>query len=183
MLCPHQVQGNALYYCVRYRHEHEIVKLLLDHGADFTDTGERGETCLMAASRYNLLATCRLLVERGSDVYETDDQGRYAMHACAISFYDTTSVISYLLNEAGKADDVNLRDFHERTPLHAAVAVQNTPVVRTLLAHGADVSAKNDTGKTPLQLADQRTDVWSLLVEHCAKNDVKGPPQQFEASG
>ena len=165
------MQGNALYYCVKYRHEPDIVRLLLDFGADVTETGERGETCLMAAARYNLLQTCRLLVERGCGVYETDDHGRYAIHACAISIYNTSSTIEYLLTEVGKTADVNLRDFHERTPLHAAVAVQNIAVTETLLGYGADVHAKSDAGKTPVQLAIRGSELWQMLIDHGATDD------------
>ena len=150
-----------------------MVEVLLDYGGDYTETGERGETCLHAAARYNYATTCRLLIERGSGVYETDDQGRYAIHACANSLYNTSATIDYLVNDVGKTDDVNLRDFHERTPLHSAVAVRNVAVARTLLGYGSDVNAQNDAGETPLHLATRDTEMWLLLVEHGAREDLK----------
>jgi uncharacterized protein len=36
------------------------------------------------------------------------------------------------------------------TPLHGAVRDNNTQVVETLLKHGADVSVRNNKGRTPL---------------------------------
>jgi ankyrin repeat protein len=41
-------------------------------------------------------------------------------------------------------------------------------VARLLLEHGADVNAKNKSGKTPLNLASQRPKVAQLLAEHLA---------------
>ncbi len=62
-----------------------------------------------------------------------------------------------------KGVDVNGQDGDMMTPLHYAAQVANKDLVRTLLRQGADVFAKNSSGKTPRALA--RPDVGVLLRE------------------
>jgi ankyrin repeat protein len=73
---------------------------------------------------------------------------------------------------------VNEKDKNSATPLHLASYNQKLKIVRVLLDHGANADAKNDQGKTPLQLAflrgshDTQGDgvgVALLLLEHSAQ--------------
>lgn len=51
------------------------------------------------------------------------------------------------------------------TPLHAAVTFNQPTMVRWLLDHGADVSAKDYNGKTPSELANEKgLDVLAALL-------------------
>ena len=168
-----QVQGNALYYAVKYRHEKAIVLMLLEHGGNVHDAGEFGETCLHAAARYNFVNTCKMLIQYGADLYTTDDLGRYPIHSCSQSLYNTTQTLQYLLDEAGKKSDVNLKDFNDRTPLHEAAYCGNTVVVETLLKYGADVNAQSKSGFVPLHLTSRGSPVWEILVRHGADTTVK----------
>lgn len=61
--------------------------------------------------------------------------------------------------------DPNYMDPEEGTALHVAIQARNLAALRTLLAHGADVSARDRNGMTPLELAGQ-------IVQ---KTEAKGP--------
>ena len=52
----------------------------------------------------------------------------------------------------GAGADIALRDAQQQTPLHAACAVASVDAVRALLKRGADVQAKDTTGRIALQL-------------------------------
>ena len=179
LLSFYQVQGNALYYAVKYRHEEPIVKLLLEHGADVHDAGEYGETCLHAVCRYNFTNTCKMLIQYGADVYATDDQGRYPIHSCANSVYNNERTLKFLLDEAGKRSDVTLKDFNERTPLHEAAYIRNASNVEVLIAYGADVNAQSRSGLTPLHLTSRGSPVWEILVRHGADTTIKNKQGQL----
>ena len=62
------------------------------------------------------------------------------------------------------------------TPLHFAAEQGHQAVVALLLAHQADVHAKDDRGSTPLHLAARKghRDVAELLLAHHAKVQCQG---------
>ena len=60
---------------------------------------------------------------------------------------------------------------HEsKTPLHWAAWDDRRDMAELLLAHGADVNAKDSYGRRPLQLAKKqgRTSIIALLKQHGA---------------
>ena len=82
---------------------------------------------------------------------------------------------------------VDPRDGHDATPLHLAAARGNVPIVRALLAAGADANALSKFGVTPLVVAcDAPKDAVLLLdamleattppdVNVCAPDDLDTP--------
>lgn len=59
----------------------------------------------------------------------------------------------------------------EVTPLHVAVANLNLDLARFLIAHGADVNARDAEGRTPLHVAVNRRDLETMRVLLDAKSD------------
>ncbi|CBH09940.1 6-phosphofructo-2-kinase/fructose-2,6-biphospha tase,putative [Trypanosoma brucei gambiense DAL972] len=75
-----------------------------------------------------------------------------------------SSELHYLLER--KLVDVNQRDYNGCTPLHVAALGGNESVVRVLISFGADITAIDNTGRTPLDWAaeNRHSGVCRLLV-------------------
>jgi ankyrin repeat protein len=110
----------------------EVMRLLLDYGADSTINTEENITPLMAAagiawasnqdraSESQVLDAVKLLVEeQGADVNTVSDLGETAMHAAA--YRGANSVVQYLFDKGAKLDVV-AKD--GRTPLIIADGVE-----------------------------------------------------------
>jgi ankyrin repeat protein len=63
---------------------------------------------------------------------------------------DNTDIAKNLIEEGA---DVNFRDEHGMTPLHAAVTYQLMDIVNLLLDYNADVNGVDQDGNTPLHIA------------------------------
>ena len=177
--------GNAFYFAVSYNRLN-MVELMIEKGGDVYSQGVFGETCLHCAARRNNLNMVKLLLKHGCDVTTTDDMGRHTIHAAAQSYYDSSTMISFLVSEVGKSDDVNITDFNERTPLHDATTVNNTLVMTTLLDMGADINAQTKTGYTALHMCKDRVELWDLLISRGADTSITNshgvPPKKPEPS-
>ena len=110
----------------------DVMRLLLEHGADPSLNTEDNITPLMAAagiswasnqeraSEAQVLEAVRLLVEeQGADVNDVSDIGETAMHAAA--YRGANSVVQYLFDQGAELDVV-ARD--GRTPLRVADGVE-----------------------------------------------------------
>jgi ankyrin repeat protein len=110
----------------------EVMRLLLDYGADSTINTEENITPLMAAagiawasnqdraSESQVLEAATLLVEeQGADVNAVSDLGETAMHAAA--YRGANSVVQYLFDKGAKLDVVAIDG---RTPLIIADGVE-----------------------------------------------------------
>ena len=164
--------ANAFHYAVR-RNRIQIVRILLEHGADPYSTGLYGETCMHVAARNNYTEIARILIDWGVDVRVTDDRGRHPIHSASASIFDTSEFVRFLLDRVKEAEYVDVRDFYEHTPLHEAASVGNTEVALTLLGRGAKVNVVDKSGNTPLHLARGNPGMWRVLIEHGADTNAK----------
>mmetsp|Transcript_19748 Transcript_19748/g.25575 ORF Transcript_19748/g.25575 Transcript_19748/m.25575 type:complete len:314 (-) Transcript_19748:51-992(-) len=79
-----------------------------------------------------------------------DADGRSALHYAASSGH--SELVKTLLTEAHASPDA--LDNFKQSPLHAAAQAGSASAVRTLLDNGADVSLRDNAGRTPLNAAD-----------------------------
>lgn len=136
----------------------EIVRLLLDAGADADGKLAGGESCLMTASRTGNLGCVEVLIASGAKVDAKERRGQSALMWAAAEGHE--EVVGYLLK--------NGADFRAKldsgfTPLFFAVRQGHGAVVKVLLDAGADVNEvarpKKRNGKamrsgtSPLMLA------------------------------
>jgi ankyrin repeat protein len=160
------------------------VRLLVELGVDVN--GKAGcESPLQCAARAGQLETVKLLVELGADVHARDT----CWNSPALGFANYKGqrhVVDYLLQFAPICDAVKyggldrvrtllredpdcviVRDNDGRTPLYYPNrdTRHGAQIIELLIAHGADTSAKDNAGRTPLDqmLQNGRPDLAEVL--------------------
>ncbi|MGY4154841.1 hypothetical protein ACVINW_000683 [Bradyrhizobium sp. USDA 4461] len=126
-----------------------VVRLLLAHGADGRKADDTGKPPIVYAAAAGQLGIVKQLLAR-----EIDVNTRYAndltllMWAAgpdeAVPETQALEVVSYLLDSGASIDD---RDARGRTALMIAAEGNHPAIAKTLLAHGADASLADKTGK------------------------------------
>jgi ankyrin repeat protein len=115
------------------------MQALLEHGADATLATERGVNALMLAA--------------GLGTTEQDTTGRFKTEAEAIEAIDIL---------VAEGVDINARDSRGRTALHGAALQGFDQVVAALADRGADLTAEDDAGYTPLDTAMGLAGGWGF---------------------
>ncbi len=109
------------------------------------------------------VAATKMLLDLGSPIVSTDRRKRSALHLAISS--RNPEIIKAVVE---KAENVDLRDRNQATPLMHAVMYSSTlEIIELLLAKGADVEAKNSNQQRPLHLACHygRTEIARRLLE------------------
>jgi len=136
----------------------EITEFLLSKGANPNphEIAEK-EDCACAGSptplhlavRHDSLSTVKVLVEHGALVNITDENGMTPLHVAVNN--SNLSIVDYLTE---KGAYLNLRDEkYGRLELHTAAIRGNGDIVNRLVKGGANVSAQDNDGMTPLDYA------------------------------
>lgn len=129
----------------------EFVNVLIAAGAEVNTADAEGLTALMLASRWYDEGVIRALLAAGASVNAKDGKGQTAL---MYAFQNVGQTDVSLFTRAGAS--VNERDAKRWTPLmYAAFKYFADVEMKTLIDAGADVSAVNDEGQTPLMLAAQ----------------------------
>ncbi|XQJ27244.1 ankyrin/TPR repeat protein [Leishmania guyanensis] len=161
----------------------ECIRILVNGGADVNKESDSGSTAAHYAASMGYLDCLHLLVELGAKTMYTDSEAGTLLHwACHSGDLNCIGAVIYEFNVPINAVDkhggtalftalfmkkvdaveflvehgatVNIAIAEDgSTPLHIAVEHANSECVRLLCSYGADVSAKNVEGKTPLDLA------------------------------
>jgi ankyrin repeat protein len=163
----------------------EVVKYLLEAGADVTLADETGATALYQAAGRGNGAIVRLLLSHSKAELNVKGQRRMTPLLLALS-RGYAEVVKYLL-EAGA--DVTLADEAGNTALYQAVGRGHAEIVRLLLSHSkAELNVKGQRGMTPLLLALRQgyTEVVKYLLEAGADvtlTDEAGNAALHQAAG
>ena len=149
----------------------DVLKLLLDHGADTGATDGNQSTALHVASFHGRVKSAQLL-QHGANIHARNRMGQTPLHRVLFSLNDdTTSLDRYLdvircLLEHGA--DIGAQDNANATPLHLASCYGCANAARLLLEHGATAHLQDSEGKTPFEVASAQghDSVTQLLSEH-----------------
>jgi len=163
----------------------DCVNVLLRRGFDITTRDKFDHaTALHWAAQFGTVEVIKRLIDAGADVDGEGDEHEIGVIGWATCFKHVhTEAANYLLARGAKptifsavslnradlvrklvSDDPKLlhvrkmsRFEHHRTPLHLAVLKNRPQMVKLLLELGADASAKDSRGYTPVSLATPRT--------------------------
>jgi ankyrin repeat protein len=145
----------------------QVVRKLLENGADLNARDAEGNTPLILASFYASPQCVELLIDNGADVNSANKAGATALIRAATNFEKTR-----LLVDAGAK--VRVRTALGNTPLIlAARRAGNCGTVQLLLERGAKVTERSDAGVSPVLSAAASGDVETvrLLLDAGAKAD------------
>jgi ankyrin repeat protein len=125
----------------------EVVKILLDVGADFNLADKYGLTLLHRASLDGRAEVVKILLDKGADFNLTDKYERTPLQYA--SWKGRVEVVKILL-DAGA--DFNLADKDGRTLLHRASSSGRIEIVKILLNAGADINLVDNLGTKPIDV-------------------------------
>lgn len=146
---------SPLHWAVDNKHL-DIVKLLIEHGADVNVSDELGMTPVHLAASNGSAEIAKLLVDNGADIMARTTVDPLSISA-GLSRYGDTPLHWAANYEVGlilidKGADVNAIGEDNKTPLHHAAQLGTPELVRLLLTKGSKASAKDRMGRTPMDI-------------------------------
>jgi ankyrin repeat protein len=142
----------ALTYATIYGRS-DVVKLLLQHGANPNFIDNQGNSALLYAARHhteNIIPVIHLLLHEGADLHFLDANGRDAL-TCSIVSSKCINIVTTLI-QAGS--DLNRKDKYGWAPLFYAMKSESPEFalksVVELLLGGSDVNITDFEGNTAL---------------------------------
>jgi len=187
-LCDQSGRSVLVRYVSSYEVDSELVKLLIDAGADIHTRFYNNQTVLHAASqlwagdrRGQLGPVIKVLIDAGLPVDIRDDSGKTPLHLAVGDEGGDMGAIQMLLDMGA---DVNSLDGKGRTPLIIALkkgwyyARQTVPL---LLSRGADPCLKALDGSTAYDFAVYNVEIWERIVNQ--RRQEPEPDQQNIENG
>lgn len=176
--------STPLMAAVTLARKQDIVRLLLEKGADVQRKTKQGSTALTLSIQQGSAEITELLLAHGADpnvIAITSGAGpqqlKFGPIHSAAAQGDVASIKTLLKHGA----DANLLDRLQRTALHWAVEGGHADAVHELIRAGANVDVQDSTGDTALMraLAKGRTDLASQLIEKGADVNLANLSNDF----
>lgn len=151
----------------------DVVRVLLEHGADVNAVEHSGKTALAYASGRDKKELAELLLSHGAKPVKDGKSAGDALHSAAL--VGNLGLVQRLLAEDYPVD---ARDKSGETPLHRAAAWGRVEAAEALLSAGAKLDAASNMGRTPLHKAAGRhfkdnTAMIKLLLERGADPNAR----------
>ncbi len=158
--------STALMIAAKYGNT-EALKFLIEKGADINATNWEGETALILAAKEGRTNAIKLLIENSADVHAKDKDGHTALYWARVSH-------GYWGNKINQEMAIKLLQ-EAMQPILAAAETGNLDKIKSLLAQGSDVNARDWNGRTVLMYAakNSQLDAINLLIENGADVNAK----------
>jgi ankyrin repeat protein len=177
---------NPLYESITL-HNKDIFKLLLQSGADFYESGGRGETQLNRVVFPNGTRLVEYLDYKGPSVYDTDeflqfikfsDLGKIISSKGNLAHYAALTGNLELMEKALKyyPNLIDEEDILQKTPLRIAVEKDDLRIAEYLLEQGAEIYSNKHTSSPLLYCITRfdRQDMTYLLEIYLCKRIIAG---------
>jgi ankyrin repeat protein len=172
---------SIIKWCAYYG-DVSAIRFLLAHGESLTSLGTNFD--LNGACFHGHWQLCQYLLEQGADAnHPLPDTGEMPLHAalCSANRLGRNQVMRVLLAHGALPNCVTresadtggfMRDCRTRaeTPLHRAAAFGDEEAIQLLLDAGADISAKDMNGDSPLTWASWHLRPATILRKLCYGN-------------
>ncbi|EAY12469.1 ankyrin repeat protein, putative [Trichomonas vaginalis G3] len=175
----------TLHLCAEYGSENnEMIKLLIDNGADPNKKDNDGESPLHICAANDKQDKAKFFIENGAEIDLTNNDGYTPLHIATIRKSNKTAKI---LIENG-ADINKYTTYEKKAPLHLASMCGAKEIAQCLISHGAVVNDKDDDSFTPLHLSERNNnlEVSLLLLQNGAdvnaKNYFNNTPLHYAAT-
>ena len=145
-----------------------IVKILLDHGADVNIKDRSGWSPLPQAIARKHFDIAKILIERGADINIQDQDNNTPLILATME--GNIKIVNLLLKKGANTD---IKNTQMNTALHYASINGNIEIVQKLLSYNASVDVRNTDGNTPLGLASSYGHhvIVRLLLKKCTTPD------------
>ncbi|XP_051935148.1 ankyrin repeat and protein kinase domain-containing protein 1 [Hippocampus zosterae] len=130
---------------------HDIISLLLAHGADPTLGDEDQWTGVHFAAQNGDDRAVRLLLDNGAMADPREKSGWMPLHLACQNGHE--NVVRLLLTRLSVKAIGEREDVQKRTPLHLAAAYGHMNIIKLLISQGADLNATDISLFTPLHLS------------------------------
>eukprot|EP01114_Cavostelium_apophysatum_P016722 TRINITY_DN4814_c0_g1_i3.p1 TRINITY_DN4814_c0_g1~~TRINITY_DN4814_c0_g1_i3.p1 ORF type:complete len:804 (-),score=200.33 TRINITY_DN4814_c0_g1_i3:47-2458(-) len=142
--------GNTALHWAVINGQQEVIKALVEHGADPNATNFWGYTALALAVLEEQLDTAEFLLENGSNANIASVHGISPLHAAAAK--GSADIVRLLIKNGAY---LNSRDEELETPLFFALRENHPSVAQILIEAGADPNVQNSDGETPFEFVGQ----------------------------
>jgi ankyrin repeat protein len=152
------------------RNKMELIKLLVNRGADVRAKNSIGFTALDAAVYSGNKEAVELLITKGADMNTKSKLGTTPLLFSVTRGHK--EVLEILINKGASLD---ITDRTGSSPLLLAALEGRKAMVELLIGKGVDMNAANSRGGTPLSVADREgyKDIVDLLLAKGAVNTLK----------
>ncbi|MDG7055809.1 MAG: ankyrin repeat domain-containing protein, partial [Wolbachia endosymbiont of Menacanthus eurysternus] len=149
----------------------EMVKALIENGANLNVADNFGEVPLCYAVQYGEVEVMRILIENNADVKALNEFGEGLLHLAAqgVPGCSKTAIVKLLIDNGADVDAISV--LGKKTPLHSATTLNNNiDIVRALIENGASVNVLDFYENTPLHYAAQYgcLGIVKILIENGA---------------
>ncbi|XP_057695637.1 ankyrin repeat and protein kinase domain-containing protein 1 isoform X2 [Corythoichthys intestinalis] len=151
---------------------HDIMLLLLEHGADPRLGDDDQWSAIHFASQNGDDRAVRLLLDKGALADACEKSGWMPLHLACQNGYET--VVRLLLTRLSVKAIGEQEKMQERTPLHLAAAYGHINITKLLLSQGANPNATDCSLSTPLHLSAEagHNRIVRQLVQSGAAVDI-----------